>query len=66
MYDYKKLQELGWMLATAAGTTLLQVLIDFDPAKVSDWKLWAISLGAGAVRAIAAAGLVWLGRARAS
>lgn len=54
-YDFKKLEELGWFAAVAAGLAVLQILVSFDPAKIGDWKLWAISLGGSAIRAAAGA-----------
>ena len=62
MYDFKKAQEFGWFLFVAASTSVLQILVDFNPDKVQDWKLWAIGLGAGAVRAVAAATLAWIAK----
>ncbi len=64
MYNWKWGQELLWAVLIAVSTSLLQVLVDFDPAQVADWKLWAISLGAGSVRAAAVALLAMVGKAK--
>ncbi len=55
MYDFKRLEEMAWASLTAAAVFAVQVLTSFDPDTVTDWKTWAVSLGAGAVRAAAAA-----------
>lgn len=55
MYDFKIAQETAWVAAVAAGVAVLQVLKEFDPAIVTDWRTWAVALGAGMVRAAAAA-----------
>jgi hypothetical protein len=57
-YKFKKLEELGWAAAIGAGIFGLQVLADFDPSTVTDWKTYAIASGAGALRAAGAAALV--------
>ena len=54
-YEFKRWDELAWAALVAAAVAVLQVLAAFDPAKVSDWRLWAVSLGAGALRAAAGA-----------
>ena len=61
MYDFKRAPELAWVAGVAAGVFLLQVAAEFDPATITDWRTWAVALGAGAVRA-AAAGLLALVR----
>lgn len=55
MYEFKRLQEYAWAGIVAALVFGLQVLVEFDPDKVTDWKAWAIALGAGMVRAVAGA-----------
>lgn len=52
-YDFKGAQELAWGAAVAAATYLLTVLVTFDPETITDWRAWAIALGAGTVRAVA-------------
>lgn len=64
MYDWKWGQELFWAVLIAVSTSLLKVLVDFDPAVVQDWKVWTVGLGAGAVRAAAVAVLALIGQAR--
>lgn len=64
MYDVKFWQEAAWAVLIAVVVSLLQVLVDFDPAKIADFRVWVISLGAGAVRAAAIALLAWVGKAK--
>ncbi|MSQ61333.1 MAG: hypothetical protein EXR43_01965 [Dehalococcoidia bacterium] len=54
-YEFKQRDELVWAALVAAVVAVLQVVAAFDPAKISDWRLWAASLGAGALRAAAGA-----------
>lgn len=53
-------KEFLWAVSVAVATALLQVLVDFDPVKITDWKVWVVGVGAGLVRAGAAAALVYL------
>ena len=62
-YQFKWLPELGFAALVAASTALLQALTEFDPALVTDWRLWAVALGAGVVRATAAGLIVGMARA---
>lgn len=55
MYDFKRIEELAWAGLVAVVVTLLQVAIEFDPDKIARWETWAIGVGAGIVRAFAAA-----------
>lgn len=55
MYDFKMGSELAWIAAVAAGVFALQVAAEFDPAVITDVRTWAVALGAGMVRAAAAA-----------
>lgn len=57
-YTFKPI-ELFWAALTAVVTVVLQALITFDPSEIADWRLWAIGIGAGAVRAAAAALIVF-------
>lgn len=41
---------LIWGAVTAVAVTVLQALVDFDPAAITDWRVWATGLGASAVR----------------
>ena len=54
-YEWKMAPELAWIAAVAAGVFALQVAAEFDPAVISDWRTWGVALGAGMVRAAAAA-----------
>ena len=54
-YDTKPLQELVWGGVVAGLTFTLTVLVTFDPETITDWRAWAIALGAGVVRAVAGA-----------
>lgn len=57
-YTFKPI-ELFWAALTAVVTVILQALISFDPTQITDFRLWAIGIGAGAVRAAAAALIVF-------
>lgn len=63
-YTFKPI-ELFWAALVAVVTVILQALITFDPAEIADWRLWAIGIGAGAVRAAAAALIVFFTRSAA-
>ena len=56
-YDFKLWEEAAWAALVAAAIQLLMVLVGFDPAAVTDWRSWAIALGAGLVRAAAGAAI---------
>lgn len=60
-YTFKPI-ELFWAALTAITTVVLQALVDFDPSTITDWQAWAVGIGAGAVRAGAAALLVAIAR----
>lgn len=62
MYDFKKLEEFLWLVGVAIATALFQVLAEFNPEKITDWKIWAIGIGAGLVRAAGAAALIGLAK----
>jgi hypothetical protein len=61
-YEFKSLEELAWFVLVAAATVLFQVLAEFDPSTIEDWRTWFIALGAAMVRAAAGAALAWLAR----
>ena len=61
-YDLKRAEEAGWVAFVAAAVFLLQIGLDFDPDTIMDWKVWARSVGAGLVRAVAGALLAWRAR----
>ena len=50
------LENIGLAVLVAVFT----VFINFDPAKITDWRTWAIGFGASLVRTAAAAGLATL------
>ena len=58
-YHYKIGPELGWLIATTAILALAQVLLTFDPATITDWQTWALSLAGAVVRAVAGAVLAY-------
>lgn len=60
-YTFKPI-ELFWAALTAVVTVVLQALITFDPNEIVDWETWAVGIGAGAVRAAAAALIVFFTR----
>lgn len=52
MYDFKRLQELGWLGLVSLGCFLVQLGVEFDPDVIMDWRTYAISVvGAGSIRA---------------
>lgn len=63
-YDFRRLEELGWVAIVAAGMFVLTVAIQFDPDKITSWQTWAISLSAGCVRAAAGAILAAISKPR--
>ncbi len=60
-YQFKLRQELIWVVVVAALGALAQALATTDPATVTDWRAWALSLGIAVVRAVVGALLAWLG-----
>lgn len=65
-YNFKFFQELGWAAFIAAAIQLLQVLVLFDPSKITDWRTWAVALAAGCVRAAAGAAIAVFGAKKVS
>ena len=64
MYQVRLSQELIWAVLTGAGIAFAQILVDFQPETVTDWKLWAVA-GVGAIiRAIGVSVLAAIGKAR--
>lgn len=41
---------LVWGLVSAVAVTVLEALVKFDPYTITDWKVWAVGIGAAAVR----------------
>lgn len=54
-YNFKAYEEAIWFVVVTAAIQVFTVLVDFDPETIIDWKSWAIALGGGVVRAVAAA-----------
>lgn len=50
-YDFKFWQETGWAVMVAVVVQLAYVMVQFDPAAITDWKGWAIALSGAIVRA---------------
>ncbi len=61
-YEFKR-DEIAWFVLVAVVTVLMEALLDFDPATITDWSAWAVGLGAASVRATAAAILTAIARA---
>lgn len=61
-YRFRALPELYWSVLTAAATVLLIELVALDPDGITDYRRWAVALGAGVVRAAAGAALDWIRR----
>lgn len=54
-YRFVVMREAAWAAFVAVALVVLQALVEFDPAVITDWRAWAISLGAAGLRAGAAA-----------
>lgn len=54
-YRFVVLREAGWAALVAIVIVMLEALVVFDPAVITDWTTWAVAIGAGGVRAAAAA-----------
>jgi hypothetical protein len=52
VYNIKWLEETGWAVLIAVAVFVLTAALGIET--VSDWKAWAISLGTGSVRIVAA------------
>ena len=61
-YDFERGKELAWFALVAAFTFLLVLAVDFDPDTVTSWQAYAVTAGAGMLRAAAAAVLARMGR----
>lgn len=55
-------QELVLALVVAAAMALLQILVEFDPSEIKDWRLWAISLASSCIRSASQAALTVIAR----
>jgi hypothetical protein len=61
-YNFRVAEELAWFVVVAVMTTVMQMLIDFNPNQITDWRLWAVGVGAAAVRSAAGAILAFIGK----
>jgi hypothetical protein len=61
-YEFKALAELAWFVLVAAMTVLFQVLAEFEPSTIEDWRTWFIAVGAAMIRASGGAALAWLAK----
>ena len=59
-YEFKKWDELAWFVGMSMIIAILQALVVFEPDKITDWRLWSISLAGGAVRAGVGGALAWI------
>ena len=54
-YDFKKWPEFVWFIGVATVIAIAQILLDFRPETIQDWRLWTLSiLGAGVRAGVAA------------
>ena len=65
-YDFKVTAEFWWFVLVTIIVSVMQVMVTFDPSKVTDWKTWAVALAAGAVRSAAGAVLSYIGAKKLS
>lgn len=56
-YEFKWAQELFWAVLTACAFVLFEIMVSFEPDKVTDWGVWGIALAGALVRAAGAAAL---------
>jgi hypothetical protein len=47
------LKTLGVGVLITVTVVLAEALVNFDPASITDWRSWAVGLGAGVVRQVA-------------
>ena len=59
-YNFKPTAEFWWFVLVTFATAILTQLVSFDPGQITDWRVWAVSLGAGGVRAVAGAVVAYL------
>ena len=58
-YDFKKLEELGWVVLITAVLFILQAATGL-PEDYGEWRAYVVPLGGGLVRAVAGALLATL------
>ena len=56
-YQWKSLPEAYWSVLTALFVAAAQIAVEFDPSRITDWKVWAVA-GAGALVRAAGGGLL--------
>ena len=54
-YRFVVIREAAWAAFVAIALVVLQALVEFDPAVITDWGAWGLALGAAGIRAAAAA-----------
>jgi hypothetical protein len=54
-YRFVVLREAAWAALVALAIVVLEAFVTFDPTAITDWTTWAVAIGAGGVRAAAAA-----------
>ena len=54
-YDFKRVEELAWVVLVAGGMFLAQIALTLDPDKVTDWHAYAYATAGGLMRAVLAA-----------
>jgi len=54
-YKFVVLREAGWAAFVAVSIVILQALVAFDPEQIGDFRTWVVGLGAGGIKAGAAA-----------
>ena len=58
-YNWRPVAEAAWFVAVAVLTIVLQALMEFDPEKIGDLKVWAVGIGSASIRAGAGALLAY-------
>lgn len=59
-YEFKIRPEVIWAVAIAVLTPLMAALATFDPETITDYRVWALGVGAAMVRALGGAVLARL------
>ena len=63
-YDFKVVAEFAWAVFLAAFVSALQVIVTTQFETLTDWRTWAVSLGAAVARTAAGAAIALLTRRR--
>lgn len=61
-YQFKPNQELLWAVYTALVLAIGQILVDFEPETITDWRFWAINAAGALARAVGATIIAFIGR----